>query len=239
MIKKIYQNEMFNPKFLGLFFNPFYFTRRGLISAVKKNAHLIKGDIVDIGCGSKPYKSFFEHTSYVGIEYDTPENRQYKTAEYFYDGNTFPIESKQFTSAVATEVFEHVFNPDEFLSEVNRVLKKEGTFLMTVPFMWDEHEQPYDYARYTSFGLKSILNKHGFEVISQVKTMNNAVAILQLWNEFIYKLFHSRSGILNSICTFLFIMPFNLIGLLLWLISPRSKDMYLNNVIIAKKIKDV
>jgi SAM-dependent methyltransferase len=66
-------------------------------------------------------------------------------------------------------VLEHVFNPDDFLNEVNRVLKPSGKLLLTVPFVWDEHEQPYDYARYSSFGLRSLLEKHGFSIVKHEK----------------------------------------------------------------------
>ena len=54
---------------------------------------------------------------------------------------------------------------------------------MTVPFVWDEHEQPYDYARYSSFGLKHILNENGFEVIEQRKSNNGIEVIFQLLND--------------------------------------------------------
>ena len=44
---------------------------------------------------------------------------------------------------------------------------------MTIPFVWDEHEQPYDFARYSSFGIKSLLEKHGFHVQKQMKSVND------------------------------------------------------------------
>ena len=60
---------------------------------------------------------------------------------------------------LCNQVLEHVFNPDEFLLKINRVLKNDGKLLLTVPFVWDEHEQPFDYARYSSFGLKALIEK--------------------------------------------------------------------------------
>jgi len=57
--------------------------------------------------------------------------------------------------------------------------------LMTAPFVWDEHSQPYNYARYSSFGLKFILEKHGFEILEQVlikyfRKMKTYVSIMRL-----------------------------------------------------------
>ena len=34
-----------------------------------------------------------------------------------------------------------------------------GKCLFIVPFVWDEHEAPYDFARYSSFGLIHLLKK--------------------------------------------------------------------------------
>jgi len=56
---------------------------------------------------------------------------------------------------------------------------------MTAPFVWDEHSQPYNYARYSSFGLKFILEKHGFEILEQVlikyfRKMKTYVSIMRL-----------------------------------------------------------
>ena len=107
--------------------------------------------MIDIGCGNKPYKNLFKHCkSYIGLEIES-ENKN--SADFTYDGKNFPFEDETFDSAVCSEVLEHVFEPNQFLKEVNRVLKKNGLIILTLPFFWDEHEQPYDYARYTSFGL--------------------------------------------------------------------------------------
>ena len=165
-IKQIYINEQFNPKILGLFINPFYFARKGLYKNVSELIPKLNGKLLDIGCGTKPYETLCKNVNkYIGLEIDDEGNRQHRFADIFYDGKTIPCEDKEFDSILSNQVFEHVFNPNEFLKEVNRVTKMGGVFLMTVPFVWDEHEQPYDYARYSSFGLNHILTENGFEII--------------------------------------------------------------------------
>jgi len=37
--------------------------------------------------------------------------------------------------------------------------------ILQVPFQWWLHEQPFDYYRYTSYGLKYLFEKAGFKVI--------------------------------------------------------------------------
>jgi hypothetical protein len=63
-----------------------------------------------------------------------------------------------------SEVFEHVFNLDQLLQEINGVLSSGGKPAFTCPFVWEEHEQPYDFERYSSFALKHIVEKMGLEL---------------------------------------------------------------------------
>ena len=67
--------------------------------------------------------------------------RQRGEADYFYDGQSFPFKGGSFDVVLTNQVLEHVFNPDVFLSEIHRVLTPDGVLLLTVPFLWDEHEQ--------------------------------------------------------------------------------------------------
>jgi len=229
----------FNPDGLGLFINPFYFARKGLYKHISELAIQISGGkLLDVGCGTKPYKKLFNVEQYDGLEYSSEEYGASKNAEYFYDGNKFPFDNENYDNVISNEVLEHVFNPDEFLSEINRVLKINGKFLLTAPFVWDEHEPPYDFARYTSFGIKYLLEKHGFEIIEFRKSVNNLGVIFQLLNDYIYKKLIKRNKlkhrlIVNALCS-----VFNILGIILIKITPKNDDLYLDNIILAKKVKN-
>jgi SAM-dependent methyltransferase len=233
--REIYNREQFFPSVLSLFINPFYFARKGLAKHVKNLAVNITGKTLDIGCGIKPYAHLYRSTEYVGLEIDTPQNRLSKNADYFYDGNNFPFDDASFDSVVANEVFEHVFNPDQFLREMLRILKPGGVALLTMPFVWDEHEQPYDFARYSSFGIKSLLEKHGFEIVEQRKSIDDIRVIFQLLNTYIYKKTVTKSAWVNLLVTLVLMMPFNILGELLSMITPRNPDLYLDNIVLARK----
>ena len=194
----------------------------------------ITGRTLDIGCGTKPYEKYFNCREYVGLEIETTLNRVQKKADYFYDGQKFPFANAEFDSVVTNQVLEHVFNPDEFLSEIYRVLKTGGKLLLTVPFVWDEHEQPYDYARYSSFGLKSLLEKHGFEIVKHSKSVNDFGAVIQLMNAYIYKMTY-RTPILRQITKFTLCSFINLIGIVTSFILPRNDDFFLDNIVLASK----
>jgi len=232
-LKQFLQNNQFEPGVFGIFLNPFYFARKSLLKNIISLGKNISGKTLDVGCGTKPYEKYFNSTEYVGLEIETTIHQDNK-ADVFYKGKKFPFQNEEFDSVVTNQVLEHVFEPNLFISEINRVMKIGGVLLLTVPFAWDEHEQPYDYARYSSFGLKYLLENNGFEIISHIKSENNIKAIFQLLNAYIYKI--TRNNKFIKIISILFIMaPLNILGILLNLISPSNNDFYLDNIILAKK----
>ena len=237
-LKKLYKQEQFNPKILGIFINPFYFARKGLHQNVSKLITNLNGKLLDVGCGTKPYENICNVDEYIGLEIDDEGNRQHNYADVFYDGKTIPFEDKSFDSILSNQVFEHVFNPNQFLKEINRVTKVGGRFLITVPFVWDEHEQPYDYARYSSFGLKHILAENGFEIIEHRKSNNGIEVIFQLINDYLYKVIMTENVYFNLLIIILLMAPINMTGLILSKLLPRNNDLYLDNIVLAKKIKD-
>jgi hypothetical protein len=101
--------------------------------------------------------------------------------------------------------------------------------------VWDEHEQPRDYGRYSSFGLASLLDRHGFELLHHSKTAGNVKVLFQLVNGYIYKMTVTNSAYANLFVTLLLMAPFNLLGTVLAWITPRNPDLFLDNVVLAER----
>ena len=234
-LKTYYMSQMMRPGFLGLFVNPFYFARRALFQAMKELAPGIRGRVLDVGCGNRPYQSLFDASEYIGLELDTPENRRNKAADAFYDGRTFPFGDGSFDAVICNQVLEHVFEPEAFVEEIARVLKNGGRLLLTVPFVWDEHEQPRDYGRYSSFGLASLLDRHGFKLLHHSKTAGDVKALFQLINAYLYKATVTGRPYADLFITLLLMAPFNLLGTVLAWITPRNPDFFLDNVVLAER----
>lgn len=233
------KREQFHPRMIGIFTNPFYFSRRGLFRSMNTLGKELTGKLLDIGCGTKPYEPYLSVAEYIGVEIDTERSRTTSKADVFYDGRRLPFGNREFDSVLANEVFEHVFNPSEFLREINRVVKPSGKFLLTVPFVWDEHEQPHDFARYTSFGLRHLLEQHGFEIVMHRKSVADASVIFQLINEYIYKKTYVENVLLRQFLNTMLISPWTILGIVVSSILPHNEDLYLDNVILARKVKDV
>ena len=116
-------------------------------------------------------------------------------------------------------------------------MKVGGKLLLTVPFVWDEHEQPYDYARYSSFGLKSLLEKCGFEIIEHHKSVNDFGVVIQLINGYIYKI-TKPIPLLRQLATITVCAVINILGIPISYILPKNNDLYLDNIILANKVKE-
>ncbi len=230
------ERQRFAPNWASTLVNPFYFARKGLHKNLCLLAPRLQGNLIDVGCGTKPYQNLIACNRYDGLEIDTPRTRSLGYAKYFYSGKQFPFADNSYDSALCNQVLEHVFEPDNFMREINRVLKKNGLLLLTVPFTWDEHEQPYDYARYSSFGLKHLLSKHGFEIIEYKKSEPTVVVIFQLINCYIYKKTKTKSLYLNLLFSLFLIAPFNIFGLIFSTILPENDDLYLDNIVLAQKL---
>ena len=229
------QRQSFHPNWIGVFVNPFYFARAGLAKSIERHASVLTGRLLDIGCGTKPYQDFFHVEEYLGLDIDSESSRERGIADYFYDGNTFPVESESFDSVLCNQVLEHVFNPDTFLCEVHRILKFDGKLLLTVPFVWDEHEQPFDYARYSSFGLNALLEKNGFRIIRHEKIGTDATTLFQLINGYLYKISAGWQKYIRFIFTVLVMGSLNLLGIAVAKMLPKNSDFYLDQLVIAEK----
>lgn len=196
---------------------------------------------MDFGCGSKPYESLFLNaSSYIGVDIEVSGHSHLnEKIDVFYDGKTVPFPGNNFDNVFCSEVMEHVFNPDESLREINRVLKPGGKLLLTCPFVWAEHEAPYDYARYSSFGIKHLLERNGFKVLQQKKEGHFTEVVIQQIIFYIFCLLPKKPALLYYLLHQIFILPFIIMGLLLNLLpgsTLKRKELYHSNIVLAIKV---
>lgn len=148
-----------------------YFIRTSIFNAIKLVLPRFNGKLLDIGCGKMPYKNYILQNStvyeYVGLDIENAlEYDQSIKPDFLWDGKIMPFQSNSFESAFGTEVLEHCPDPEIILKEVYRVLKPDGVFFFTVPFLWNLHEVPNDEYRYTPFSLQRHLQNSGFKDVA-------------------------------------------------------------------------
>jgi len=163
-----------------------YFSLTQKVDCIKKVAPShFKGKLLDLGCGRMPYKSlikkFSSITEYIGmdISHEYYEQNIYKP-DMIWDGTVIPLIEDSIDTVILVEVLEHVPNAVAILKEVKRVLKDNGEVFITVPFLWNLHDVPYDEYRYTPFSLKRIFMEAGFSHI-EINTFGNWHASLALF----------------------------------------------------------
>lgn len=122
--------------------------------------------LLDAGAGESVYKKLFSHCNYKAIDLAVGESRwNYANLDYVGFLHDMPIEDEAFDAVLCTQVLEHLEWPRESVKEMHRVLKPGGKLYMTVPMAQDEHQIPYDFFRYTSYGLESICKHAGFREV--------------------------------------------------------------------------
>lgn len=225
-LKRFVQRQTFHPTPVGIIINPYYIYRRRINREIKGAAASVSGKLLDVGCGSKPYESYFSNvSSYIGLDIDVsghPDER--KKADFFYDGTVMPFRENEFDVILCSEVIEHVFDADALLLEMARVLKPNGTLIITVPFAFPEHEAPYDFKRYTSFGIIKLLDENGFEAKSLNKIGGTLSAIGQLISDYWFNI--SKYPVVKLVCQIFICFPTSVVFEALEVLLPKDDRIF-------------
>lgn len=136
-------------------------------NCVRRHLIDLHGTVIDLGCGTRPYAR--EILSYadrhIGVDWQNSLHRA--QPDIVADLNKpLPLQDEAIDCVVAFEVLEHIAEPAVMLAEANRILRPNGRLLLSVPFQWWIHEAPWDYQRFTRYGLEYQLRKAGFTSIS-------------------------------------------------------------------------
>ncbi|VAX26913.1 Glutamate synthase [NADPH] large chain [hydrothermal vent metagenome] len=122
--------------------------------------------ILDAGAGECVYRRFFQHCKYISVDLAVGEERwNYTNLDCIAVLDRLPFENASFDAVLCTQVLEHLEWPRETLREFNRILKPGGRLFLTAPMSHSEHQVPYDFFRYTSFGLRSLCEYANFTQI--------------------------------------------------------------------------
>jgi len=236
-IKARLQREAFLTTPLAIVISPVYIIRRGLYKNILQMAPRITGDVLDLGCGRKPYESLFVNAkSYTGVDVEASgHNHKNSKVDYYYDGKTLPFPDNHFDAVVSFEVFEHVFNIDDVFVEIRRVLKPGGQLFITLPFALYEHEMPFDFARYTSCGIKHVFEKNKFEVLEISKTTTYFMAVCQLFIAYLAQGVLPKNAVVSRFFQLVLIFPLNIISILFNAVLPKRYELFCNCVVLGKK----
>jgi SAM-dependent methyltransferase len=229
------RRAMFEAPWWAMPLNPHFLPRRALWRAMQRSGGALRGRVLDVGCGVQPYRRLMiAADSVVGLEIDTEKNRLEKNADAFYDGMTLPFDDGSFDGVLCNQVLEHVFAPDRFVGEIRRVLAADGVLVLSVPFVWPEHEQPWDSQRYSSFGLKDLLNRNGFEVAEHAKLVPGCAALFALAASGVNGAARRWPLPIRLLLRFAGAFPLTVLGAITGALASRDPELYLDNFVVAR-----
>jgi SAM-dependent methyltransferase len=116
--------------------------------------------ILDYGCGGSPYRPLFG-----ACTYDRADLAGHLAVNFEYGPDSrLPVELGDYDCVLSTQVLEHVLSPTTYLAEAYRVLKPGGHLLLSTHGLFEDHACPYDYWRWTAYGLRKVVEETGFKV---------------------------------------------------------------------------
>jgi SAM-dependent methyltransferase len=118
--------------------------------------------VLDAGAGNSLYRHHFADLRYESADFQQVA-KEYAPVDYVCDLAAVPVEDDRYELVVLTQVLEHLPDPISVLREMRRVLKPGGRIWASTPLSYEEHEVPYDFYRYTQFGLRHVMEAAGFD----------------------------------------------------------------------------
>jgi ubiquinone/menaquinone biosynthesis C-methylase UbiE len=93
------------------------------------------------------------------------------------DLKNIPIQDNSIDVIICIQVLEHVPEPWLVLKEFQRILKPSGFLFMSLPHSVPIHQEPFDFYRYTKYGVRYLLEMNNFQIEFIMPQLGNASKI--------------------------------------------------------------
>lgn len=210
--------------------------------------------VLDIGAGGCPHRDKFKNCDYYTQDFVQLSDSQiqnqvgYGKIDYVSDILDIPVPNESYDVIICTEVIEHVPDPISAIKEISRILKPEGTLLITAPLQSGLHQEPYHYyGGYTKYWYQKFLGENNFtnlniESNGSLHTTYFALG-LTIFKSFLEVLVHDKS-VVRKMVSFISLIAFSPLFLVLnplfcfiWEIIFKKNEFTAGYHVSAKKIK--
>jgi SAM-dependent methyltransferase len=241
--RKLIIRTLYGSKLLKmLLFNPLVeFHQWKLLRFIRTaaDATLPSQNIIDIGAGELKYKPYFSHCHYVSNDLCIgDQNWNYAQIDIVSSAYEIPVDDGSFDAALCIQVLEHLDAPHLAFKEFQRILKSGGRLYLSAPLLAGEHQQPFDYFRYTRYGFTMLGEKNGFSVVSITPHGGSVIALeIMAWATF-WELLPIPRQTLPRYVLYLLLYPLKVVTgsmALLFDLLDRKKSMTINYDVIYEK----
>jgi SAM-dependent methyltransferase len=205
-----------------------YLHMHDLIRDITANSDYACGRLLDVGCGNRPYEPLLRGVAdYIGIDVNHQTGRPTVSGLAY----ALPFAARSFDTVFSTQTLEHVEEPHLAVTEMARVLRPSGYLILTAPQTWRLHEKPYDFFRYTRFGLQYLMEHNGLRVVRMLPQGGAWATVGQIVNNAVHQLVPRRLPVYAAYMIYL--ITNLLFGLLdrMWV----DTDETINYLVIAQK----
>lgn len=197
---------------------------------------------LDCGCGNQPFrKALVGH----GFSYESLDVTQNLLNNVDYvcaldaPSEVFSSKiSKSYSLVMATEVLEHVSDWLAAFRNLSACTEPGGYLLLTAPFFYPLHEEPYDYCRPTLHQFEKLSGATGLEVIS-AKKLGSSVDVLGTTLGAAKIIYSHDDSILSKIINRLLMklqrVLFDLIVRYRGRLDSKCQTIYLSNLMVLRK----
>ncbi|MBL8101253.1 MAG: class I SAM-dependent methyltransferase [Anaerolineales bacterium] len=135
------------------------YRRLWLDSCLNAFSNEMRGTVLDLGGKRENKRGAFQPPEklarswqYINLDWETHPN-------IFADVTRTPFQAESVDCILCTEVLEHLPDPQACVDEIHRLLHNNGVALVSVPFFYPVHADPYDFQRFTEDGLRHLFRE--------------------------------------------------------------------------------
>jgi len=152
--------------------------RRQLIDDFLTNSEsYFRGIVLDIGGKKSDKRGEFrpplnkvDQWTYLNIDSTT-------LPDILASADSIPFLDKSVDTFIMSEVIEHLVEPEKCLAEAARILKPNGHGIITIPFLYPIHADPWDFQRWTDARISREISHAGLELI-EFYPMGGLIAVV-------------------------------------------------------------
>jgi SAM-dependent methyltransferase len=147
-----------------------WLAKHKIMAAIERAAVHARGDLLDVGCGSKPFAPLLAGRvrRYWGTDLSSSPYLSQARLDAFARAEAQPFRDQSFDTVVGFSMLTYLPEPVRMIEEAHRVLRPGGTLILEFTQMVPLHDEPWDFFRFTRYGAEHLLRRGGFEPVEYI-----------------------------------------------------------------------